>query len=185
MIYSGYGGLILISLMLMSDRAMGESYLYQNCADQSRGIPLVDCSSAEVDSELRSVRVNHYLEAILPISNAGHTRYLGSKIIPIAIPDSYASLNSWNFENKKYIKIKSDVDSRVLNEKVDIIVVLDYTGEREKESSDVISLDDPKAKPIFSFWYSTDRGVLAIGIPKPGDSGDVYYCVSKRCLFGP
>ncbi|MFC4821943.1 hypothetical protein [Dokdonella ginsengisoli] len=185
MISKSYGNLMLVSLMLISGQAIGGSYLYQNCADQSRGVPLVDCSSAEIDSELRSVRVNHYLEAGLPISNTKHTRYLGSEIIPVAIPDGYNSLNSWSFKNRKYIKIKSGVDSRVIKEKVDIIVVLDYIDEHEKEPSDLASLDDPRAKPIFSFWYSTNRGVLAIGIPKPGDSGDVYYCVSSKCLFGP
>lgn len=167
-------------------RAESDAYLYQNCSGKNRGIPLVDCSSAEIDRGLKSVRINHFLEPVLPISSSRHIKYLESNTIPIAIPENYASVSSWDYKYRRYIKFKTDFDSGIFEDKVDVIVVLDEVDEElEKKEERVISLDDPKAKPLFSFWYSARRGVLAIGLPKAGDSGDVYYCVSKSCLFGP
>lgn len=185
MIVRSFYSFPMLILALVSARAQGGTYLYQNCSDQGRGVPLVDCSSAEIDQELGRVRINNLLESAVPISSSGRMKYLGSDVIPIAIPEDYSSVSSWNFKNRRYLKVKASFDSGIFDGKVDVIVALDELDEKaDKRKGEVISLDDPRARPIFSFWYSARRGVLAIGIPKVGDSGDVYYCISKSCLFG-
>lgn len=170
--------IFFLILPTQSAYAEDDAYVYQNCADQMLGVPLTRCATIEVSKKLDDIRVNSYIEpGVIPDSSPDF-RVLNSKKLGIVIPKGYSRYGSWVYKDRKYFKTNIGFYSKLFETHVDSVVVVDNSS-----GANVKSWDGPSSRPLFSYWYSPEKGVVAIGFPKPGDSGDVYYCSSKHCLF--
>src|SRR5690606_4311674 len=97
-------------------------------------------------------------------------------------PRNYDKVGEGVHNNRKYLKSNKGVSFPFYGGSIDSIVVIDGDG-KAGGGEDIHSLDDPRAEAMLAFWYSRNLGVVAIGFPQSGNSGDVYFCVSSRCLF--
>jgi hypothetical protein len=174
---------VIVSLWSGVSCADGEYFLYKNCADQGRGAPLIGCANAEIGKKLDNLRINHFLEASIPVrADPEGGKVLNSAVIPVVIPPNYTAVDGWSYENRRYFKSAKKFAVPFSDEKVDVIVVVDHV-DTIQGGNKLLSLDSPDAKAMFTFWYSERLGVLAFGLPQEGNSGDVYYCATAPCLF--
>lgn len=184
--------IIAASLLLHHDYSKSEDYgesdfVYVNCADQSFSPPLVNCQRLWIDRYLRHALIHDVMEN-QEKSKDDSNRFLVTNIpgIPIAIPkNQYYESKKWRYENNLYLKIRTNFKSFLTKQEVDVIAVI---GNADKIANvttinDLNNIDALNNLSLI-FWYSKGTGVEAIGFPTKYSSGDVYYCVSKSCLFG-
>lgn len=179
---------ILLSVVLFAAESSADEagYEYVDCSSQAAGILLTGCKRIAINSALTSVFVGDVFEDGIKRSEDREFLAIEGKLLPLAVPRvDYNNRDSWGRGTYRYVKIKKNYKLFPQNELGDVVAIVSDVDKMDPSDSvnnvnDYFLLKNTK----ITFLYSEDRGVLAIGIEDRGDSGSVYWCASKRCLFG-
>lgn len=176
-------GFVFLSHVAYSVPATG--YQYVNCADQRQGLPLQDCAAIDISSDLATITVRDYGEEIPQRAAAGDRRFkaIESSILPIAIPSTdYATTARWEHRGHTYVKLSTNSEI-VLPWRHHSDVIVAFPTKAETSALPPVARELRKVAELV-FRYSEREGVTAIAFPDlPHDSGEVFYCVAKPCLF--
>jgi hypothetical protein len=155
-------------------------FIYQNCADQSFGLVLENCSAISIDRNLATVVVRDMQETTNGDSLSGDFFWLESRAISIAIPkEGYADKKWWSHGTHIFVKLVKNKRYFIAASPLDVIAVLPGSAEAKKLDDTGYILDNA----VMSFWYSPRTGVKAIAFPNKDLSGDAFFCMYRKCLF--
>lgn len=178
---------LIFSLILFAPALVqAEDYLYIDCSDQAVDILMTGCSKLRISADLRQVKMVGNLEDGLDINKDNDMLAIESKLLPLSVPKKgYEQLDSWHRGDRKYVKIRKNWKVFPQNKSGDVIAVVSNAnamtpGDSANGPNDPYLIQNTK----ITFLYSQPEGVLAIGIIDRGDYGGIYWCASRRCLFG-
>lgn len=174
-------GIILLTPGL--SRAEKETFTYIDCADQMTGPPLSACMTAEVNESTGELRIGDYIESGVKIVDDGKFVAISSSKYPVALPKTdRATTKIWHYNGKTYKVSEGTISADFINAG-NVYTVEVYNDSYEINMKGLNNRSVP-ASAFLTYWYSPNKGIVAIGFPDTGSSGSVFFCNSTNCLFG-